>query len=49
MESSEQFCFTTTENEINKAMKSVVLVNAATSTKWAVKNFTDWVNKSQKN
>ena len=36
MESSEEFCVTTSENEINKAMKGVVLVNTATSTKWAV-------------
>ena len=43
-EPSERFCVTATENEINKAIKGVVPINTETSTKWAVKNFIDWVN-----
>ena len=41
MEPGEQFCVTT-ENEMTKSMKGVAPMNTETSTKWAVKNFTDW-------
>ena len=47
-EPSERFCITASENEINAAMKGVIPINTETSTKWAVKNFNDWMNNYNK-
>ena len=47
-EPSERFNVTVSENEINTAVKGVIPINTETSTKWAVKNFNDWMNNHNK-
>ena len=47
LESSERFS-TVCENQVSKASRGVIPINTETSTRWAVKNFTDWANNLNK-
>ena len=48
LEPSVRFSATVCENQVSKASRGVIPINTETSTRWAVKNFTDWANNRNK-